>query len=117
MPAPTTITFVKKILADGSPCAKCADVEAKLDSGGHRARIDETLVADERDAASPGMRLAAELQVDRAPFFVVARDGRREVYTSYLQFAREVLSAPAASSDAQAENEEILRNNTDLDFL
>jgi len=46
------ITLVKKVLADGSPCKKCGDVLEKLESNGQMRRIDEILVADERDANS-----------------------------------------------------------------
>ena len=109
-----TITFVKKILADGSPCAKCADVIERFERSGSMGRIDATLVADERDAASAGMLLAAELAVDRAPFFVVERDGQRVVYTSWLTFQREVLEAKVEAAD---EDNDILASNPDLDFL
>lgn len=109
------ITFVKKILASGEPCAKCADVQARLDKSGQMERIDEVLIADERDPASPGMRLARELEVERAPFFVVERDdGKRDVYTVYFKFSREVLGRSSSPSD---EAKEILNDNPDLDFL
>ncbi len=113
------ITFVKKILADGSPCAKCADVEARLKRAGSLSRIDQVLVADERDPQSPGMLLAAELSVQRAPFFVV-RDSPADtgtnvrVYTVYFRFAKEVLGAPETGT---AEAQELLRDNPELDLL
>lgn len=109
------ITLVKKILSNGQPCPKCVDVEEKLKSSGQMERIDEVLVADERDEASPGMQLAAELNVSRAPFFVVERDdGSREVYTVYLKFVKEVLGQNHSAAD---EAREILDNSNDLDFL
>ena len=109
------ITLVKKILADGSPCKKCGDVMARLESSGQIERIDEILVADERDPTSPGMLLAAELNVDRAPFFVVHHDdGRVDVYTVYFKFVKEVLEQETEEKD---ELKEILHNNPDLDFL
>lgn len=109
------ITLVKKVLEDGSSCAKCADVERRLQASGQRHRIDEVLIADERDAGSPGRLLAAELGIDRAPFFVVddERHGRR-VYTVYLRFAREILDQPVADS---AEAAELLHNHPELDLL
>ena len=55
------ITFVKKILADGQPCQKCRDVEQRLVTSGQAKRITETLIADERDANSPGMLLARQM--------------------------------------------------------
>ena len=109
------ITFVKKILADGSPCRKCADVQARLEETGQLARIDEILVADERDPESPGMRLAAELEVSRAPFFVVEEGGERRVWTVYFRFARDVLGAGEARPGDAARD--ILDANPDLDHL
>lgn len=109
------ITFVKKILASGEPCAKCADVEERLRRSGHIERIDRTLVADERDADSEGMQLAQRLGVSRAPFFVVTEEGREPtVYTVYFKFAREVLGREESGAD---EAKEILRDNPDLDFI
>lgn len=87
------ITFVKKILADGSPCKKCGEVIKKMESADQLRFIDETLIADERDKSSSGMVLAAKLKVNRAPFFVVERDdGSSEVFTVYFKLAKEVLS-------------------------
>ena len=68
---PMRITFVKKILADGTPCAKCADVEARLVDAGRMSRIDRVVIADERDPESEGMRLARRHGVATAPFFIV----------------------------------------------
>jgi len=81
------ITLVKKILADGSPCKKCGEVIGRLEDSGQIDRIDEILVADERDPTSAGMLMAADLNVDRAPFFVVDNDnGSQSVYTVYFKF-------------------------------
>lgn len=109
------ITFVKKILASGEPCAKCADVQERLEKNGQMSSIDEVVIADERDPESAGMRLAGELEVNRAPFFVV-RDGDAEpkVYTVYFKFAKEVLGK---ESSAREKSKEILNDNPDLDFL
>lgn len=85
------ITLVKKILSDGSPCKKCGDVLAKLEENDQMKYIDEVLVADERDPESAGLKLARELDVNRAPFFVVESDGEVEVYTIYMKFVKEVL--------------------------
>jgi len=109
------ITFVKKILADGSPCKKCADVIGKLEESGHINSIDEILVADERDESSAGMVLARKLNVERAPFFVVERANQApEVYTVYLKFVKEVLSEEQSAAD---EAREIMENAVDLDFI
>ena len=108
------ITFVKKILADGQPCAKCRDVEARLRAGGHWSRLDEVLIADERDPDSPGMHLARKLEVERAPFFVVRDDTSTAVHTVYFKFLREVLEAPGTEND---EAREILAGNPELDYI
>ncbi|MGD9602445.1 MAG: hypothetical protein AB7O21_13705 [Gammaproteobacteria bacterium] len=88
------VTFVKKILADGSACRKCADIEARLRSAGLWPRIDAVAVADERDPHSEGWALARRFDVSAAPFFVVRDGDTTRVYTIYLQFVREIL-APA----------------------
>ncbi|TVZ38996.1 hypothetical protein P886_3383 [Alteromonadaceae bacterium 2753L.S.0a.02] len=109
------ITLVKKILADGTPCKKCADVIDKLESSGQMAQIDAVLVADERDPSSEGMVLAKKLDVDRAPFFIVEQDGAEpQVYTVYMKFVKEVLDQKTSERE---ELKEIMENNDDLDFL
>jgi hypothetical protein len=109
------ITYVKKILTDGSPCQKCADVTEKLETSGQMARIDDVLIADERDPQSPGMLLARQYNVERAPFFVVEGRGEKPlIYTVYLKFVKEVLDQ---QSDEVDELKEIMQNNSDLDFL
>lgn len=109
------ITLVKKILADGSPCKKCGDVLSKLESSGQISRIDSIVTADERDPQSEGMVLAAKYDVDRAPFFIVERDGQEPViYTVYMKFVKEVLDQKTSEAD---ELKEIMSDNQDLDFL
>ncbi len=110
-----SITLVKKIKLDGSPCRKCADVLARLERDGYMDAIDHIVVADERDPESEGMQLAAQFEVERAPFFLVRdADGDTRVYTVYLKFLKEVLRA---RTNEQAEAQEILEQNPDLDFL
>ncbi|MDK1023004.1 MAG: hypothetical protein QGD92_02090 [Gammaproteobacteria bacterium] len=108
------ITFVKKILVDGNPCPKCADVEKKLRQSGNIDRIDEVLIADVRDPDSAGMQLANDLQVTRAPFFVVERDGDVEVFTVYFKFVKQVLGGKTNSTEEAAE---LLNDNPDLDYI
>ncbi len=109
------ITFVKKILADGSPCKKCADVVQKLEQADQMKFIDSVIIADERDENSPGMKIAKSLNVERAPFFVVEKDNSEPlVYTVYLRFVKEVLNQESSAVD---EAKEILANSDDLDFL
>ena len=108
------ITMVKKIFADGSPCKKCAEVEEKMRAAGQLERIDQTIVADESNPESPGMVLAAEHGVERAPFFVVERDGEpAQIYTVYFKFVKEVLDAESSEEEEIAE----IMNDVDLDFL
>ena len=110
----TRITLVKKVRADGAPCRKCADVDARLERDGVRARIDRVVVADERDPASEGMVLAARHGVERAPFFVVERPGRAaQVYTVYMCLLREVLEK---KGDERAEVAELMES-AGLDFI
>jgi len=108
------ITFVKKIKSDGSACRKCGEVEDRLRAAGLMSRIDQIVIADERAPDSEGMRLAAELGVEAAPFFVVTANGARTVYTSYVKMLKEVLTAPTTEEE---EAKEILARNKDLDFL
>ena len=110
-----TITLVKKILADGSPCRKCAEVQERLEKEGLVDRIDATVVADERKPDSEGMLLARKYQVDRAPFFIVEEENAEpRIYTVYFQFVNEVLKQKTSERDAA---KDILENNPDLDFL
>ncbi len=108
------ITFVKKIKVDGSPCRKCAEVQSRLEKDGHIDRIDRTVIADERDNNSEGMQLAAQYEVDRAPFFIVENDdGDPLIFTVYFKFVNEILSGKTNEKDAA---KDILDNN-DLDFI
>src|SRR5438105_9860355 len=79
------VTMVKKKMADGSDCRKCADVTAYLQARGFWDRIDEVVWAQENDPQSPGMVLGKRLGVERAPFFVVGDEKGEPVYTSVLQ--------------------------------
>ena len=111
----TRIVMVKKIMAVGTPCRKCADIERRIAEGGPSDRMDEVLVADERDDNSPGQRLAAQYQVNYAPFFIVTRDhGKPVVYTSWLRLVNEVLNGPV---DAKNEAMELLDRHSDIDLL
>ena len=86
--------MIKKRLADGSECRKCADATEHLKSRGVWDVVDEIVWADETDPASAGMQLAGALDIDRAPFFVVDDEGGRSIYVSVLQLVREKLGRP-----------------------
>jgi hypothetical protein len=110
-----TITLVKKILADGTPCKKCGDVLAKLESSGQMSAIDRIVIADERDPSSEGMVLAQQHDVNRAPFFLIEEEGKEtQIYTVYMKFVKEVLEQKTEEKD---ELREIMENSDDLDFL
>lgn len=84
--------MVKKIKQDGSPCKKCAEVEQRLIESDLIDKIDDIVIADERDAESPGMQLAREYNVERAPFFIVEENGKAaQIYTVYFKLVKEVL--------------------------
>ena len=109
------ITMVKKILKDGSPCRNCADVLRQLEENKLLNRIDQIVVADERDPNSEGMILAKKHDVNLAPFFVVEEeDQATKIYTVYFKFVKEVLSEGVSE---QQEIKEIMDQNTDLDYL
>ena len=108
------ITFVKKIKVDGSPCRKCAEVQSRLEKDGHIDKIDRTVIADERDHNSEGMQLAAQYEVERAPFFIVENDDADPlIFTVYFKFVNEILSGKTNEEDAA---KDILDSN-DLDFI
>jgi phosphoadenosine phosphosulfate reductase len=90
------IIMVKKKLADGSPCPKCAQAEDLLRRRGQWQRIDEVVWANEGEANSPGMLLGKRYGIDRAPFFIVAEDdGHETIYESALLLMRERLAVTA----------------------
>jgi phosphoadenosine phosphosulfate reductase len=95
------VTMVKKRLANGETCRKCAQAEELLKNRGLWQRIDEVLWVDETDASSPGAQLAARYGIDLAPFFVVRdNDDRAVVYASVLKLIQERLAPGAAASGA-----------------
>src|SRR2546423_15340138 len=93
------VTMVKKKMADGSDCRKCADVTAYLHARGFWDRIDEVVWAYENDPESPGMVLGKRLGVERAPFFV-GRDERGEtVYTGALHLIQQRSGKHVSTAD------------------
>jgi phosphoadenosine phosphosulfate reductase len=104
--APRRVTMVKKILAGGEPCAKCAQAEDMLRRRELWHRIDRVVIADERDDASEGMQLARQYNVALAPFFLVeplgepaGPAGEVQVLTSVIKLAK-LLEQPAAETSA-----------------
>jgi len=88
------VTMVKKKLLNGEPCKKCNDAETLLKARNLWQRIDQVVWAVEGEPDSAGMKLAAQHQVELAPFYVVEGEGAApRVYTSTLQFIKEALGA------------------------
>ena len=108
------ITFVNKVFKVGSPCRKCADAERRFENAGYVDRIDEVLVADERNGQSPGMVLVAKHDVKLAPFFDIEDDEETRIYTVYFKFVTEELESSVIASGRDAED--TLRTNFDLDY-
>ena len=97
------ITMVKKTLADGSDCRKCAEATAHLESRGLWDRVDEVVWAREGEPSSPGMVLGETFGVESAPFFIVRDDsGAEKVYTSVLQLIREQLGQTVTTGQQAA---------------
>ncbi len=87
----------------------------QLEENGLLDRIDQIVVADERDPDSEGMLLARKYKVEQAPFFVVEEDKQpTKIYTVYFKFVKEVLSEGVSE---QQEIKEIMDQNPDLDYL
>jgi hypothetical protein len=108
------ITLITKLKRDGRLCAKSATVMADLAQRGLLAQINQTIVADERDPGSAGYRLAAEYQVEAAPFFLV-NDGQQViVYAAYYKLLREILGQTVDETFAAVE---MMHQNPDLDFI
>jgi len=81
---------------------------------GQLEQIDQTVIGYEADPQSEGVLLAAQHNVDRAPFFIVERDKQpAEVYTVYFKFVKDVLNQKTTEDE---EIQEIM-NDVDLDFL
>lgn len=88
------VTMVKKILANGEPCAKCGDVMERLERQEPPPRIDRVVEYREADADSEGAAIAMRLGVNRFPFFVVEDDqGNEEVIVTFGAFLRRVKGA------------------------
>ena len=94
--------MVKKRLASGEACAKCAQTEKLLVDRGLWDRIDEVVWAVEGEPESPGFRLADEHQIESAPFFIVEEGGASTIYTSALKLIKERLGAAPTGRTAPA---------------
>lgn len=70
------ITMVKKRLLNGDECPKCREATEFLKQKGVYDRIDAFVWYDEANPLSEGHALAAQHQMERAPFFIVERPGK-----------------------------------------
>src|SRR5688572_18309297 len=95
---PARLVMVKKRLANGEPCGKCADAERLLKERGLWERIDEVVWADELDPESAGVQLARKYQVQLAPFYVLHDETGERVVTSTLKLVQELTRAAAQAS-------------------
>lgn len=94
------VTMVKKVLANGDPCAKCKQAEDTLKARGLWQRIDEVVWAVESDPECAGMQLAKKHGVTLAPFFILEDEQGERVLTSTLKVVREL--SPGVSAAAPA---------------
>lgn len=112
------VVFVKKILADGSPCRKCAQVIQRLLDDKLFETIDHIIIANEADPDSEGMRLAAKLGVDRAPFFIVEyENGDQDVFDIYLKFRKKVATSVAVAEENSADMVDLIEQFPELDYI
>lgn len=86
------ITFVKKVLEDGSDCPKCQQVIELLEKEGLMRSINRTVIADPKDPSGEGMKLVKLWGMKRAPFFIVEQSGAHKVYQSALEFIKKELA-------------------------
>ena len=108
------VILVKKRLVNGQFCAKCIDVQQKLEDSGNLAFIDEVVIADENNPDSTGMKIAREFNVSHAPFFVVEQEGQPPmIYTVYFKLVKEVLNL---KSGLTKQLNELMAADSDEDF-
>jgi phosphoadenosine phosphosulfate reductase len=94
------IIMVKKLLANGEPCAKCLQAQEQLERRGLWGQIDDVVWAKEAEPTSAGLELARKYGVELAPFFIVQESGQADrVYTSTLKLIQE-LSPPHGAAPA-----------------
>lgn len=97
------VTMVKKRLASGDPCEKCAQAEEMLRRRDLWDRIDDVLWAVEGEPDSPGLVVARKHGIELAPFFVVrADDGQETVVTSTLRLVKQHFAEPATATATTA---------------
>ena len=94
--------MVKKKMADGSDCRKCAEVTEFLRTRGLLESHRRGRLGAGGRPGSPGMVLGARLGVERAPFFIVRDESGEKVYTSVLQLIQERLGGTVTTRSGRA---------------
>jgi phosphoadenosine phosphosulfate reductase len=85
--------MVKKQLANGDACEKCAQTEEMLRRRNLWHENDDVVWAIEGDKDSPGAVLGRQHGIEVAPFFILENeDGNETVYTSPLRMIRDHFS-------------------------
>lgn len=112
------IVFVKKILADGSPCRKCEQIIQRLHDDNLFESIDQVIIARDTNPESEGMRLAQKFKVDRAPFFIVEySNGEFEVFDIYLKFRKKVASSASIAEENTDDMIDLIEQFPELDYI
>lgn len=94
-----SILMVNKILLDGTTCGKCAQAVEILRKRGYWDRIDTVVYAEEGNAESEGMKLAADYDINLTPFFIVKdEDGSDRLYTRVFEFIKKELEVPSSGA-------------------
>ena len=111
------IIFVKKQFKNGETCKKCQNIEDRLIKSGHMKHISRTIIADESKPKSEGMQIIQKHNVKLAPFFVVHKDEKTTIYTTYFVFIKEVFGEDSPSLSEADKAKATLDSNPDLDFI
>ncbi|HKU43846.1 MAG TPA: phosphoadenylyl-sulfate reductase [Polyangiales bacterium] len=110
MTAAVHVTMVKKQLASGLPCRKCAQAEELLRARGLWERVNRVAVAVEGDPSSEGMRLGERFGVESAPFFVVRDDrGQEQAVVSTLKLIQLLAPPQAVTGNGRVSAQELSR--------
>ncbi len=111
------IIMVKKRMEDGSECKKCKEVHDRLEANDELKYINKTVYADVNDPQSEGMKLAAQYNIDTAPFFVVKDSGDSTAYKTYLQLRKNAFNKTPDKKDEEIEEKRKPKNNDEMYFL
>jgi len=98
------VIMVQKVLRNGTPCANSEEARAMLERDGQLGNIT-VLDADVKDFKSPGWSLAAQHNVDAAPFFVVEDGKSARLYTMYSRLKSEILDTDSLESELPPSSE------------